>query len=79
MNDSQRLAFELEGYMISRDEWDLCGAPEEAVRIAREETAQGIPTAIAKHPSKGWFVIQTAGQGPYVVWDEGMVAEPGDC
>jgi len=45
-------------------------APIEAVKIFEKEKLLGIPTAISKHPKAGWFVIQTSGQGPYVIWKE---------
>ena len=43
-------------------------APQEAIDMFLEESLQRIPTALALHPEHGWFVIQTSGQGPYIIW-----------
>ncbi len=61
-------AFELEGYLVKEDQHQ--NAPAEAIKIYNEGVAEGVPTGIAKHPRFGWFVIQTSGQGPYVIWEE---------
>lgn len=42
--------------------------PKEAYELYQYEVAEGCPTAIAKHPIHGYFVIQTTGQGPYIIW-----------
>jgi len=70
MSEIHRLAAKLERNLIPSTEWETCGAPEEAVALALEETRQGVPTGIAKHPENGWFVIQSSGQGPYIIWPE---------
>jgi len=64
------LAFQLEKMMVKPKDWDICGAPAGAVELAKRESDTGAPTGIAKHPTLGWFVIQTTGQGPYIIWEE---------
>jgi hypothetical protein len=59
------LAFELEGFLTK----DFEGCPPEALAIYNEDI-DGAPIGIAKHPEKGWFVIGTSGQGPYIIWSE---------
>jgi hypothetical protein len=68
MNDInyQKLAFELENYLIVRKEWDTCGAPEAYIKEAIAGCEEGVPTGFGKHPKYGWFVIWTAGQGPRI-------------
>jgi len=61
-------ALQLEIYMIPTDEWDR--APKEARELAEKESASGASTGIAKHPEEGWFVLQTCGQGPIIIWSE---------
>jgi hypothetical protein len=73
----RRLAGELESIMVDPNTWDTCGAPIAAVALAEEETKHRVPTGIARHPEHGWFVIQTSGQGPYIIWQEGD--EPERC
>lgn len=58
----------LEKGFIPFERWDSCGAPPEALKIAREQTALGVPTSITFDPNLGWVVLQTSGQGPYVIW-----------
>ena len=60
----------LEKYLIHPDEWETCGAPSEALDLAKDESSQGVPTGLVKHPEHGWFVLQTSGQGPYIIWSE---------
>jgi len=47
---------------------DHKAAPPEAVQLFNEESKSGVPTAISHHPDEGWFVLQTSGQGPYIIW-----------
>lgn len=61
---------DLEKNLVPFEEWDSCGAPLEAVKIAREETHLGVPTGIALDPKQGWVVLQSSGQGPYLIWQE---------
>ena len=65
------LAFmsELEKHLIPTDQWDNPEVPEEARTLAKSEARTGVPTGIAKHPERGWLVLQTAGQGPCVIWE----------
>lgn len=63
-------ALDLEKDLIPFEKWDSCGAPSEAIRIAREESSQGVPTGIAFDPKRGWVVLQSSGQGPYLIWQE---------
>lgn len=59
---------ESECMVVDPSEWGEEYVPEEARKLALEETAQGIPTAIGFHPILGWVVFQTSGQGPYLIW-----------
>ncbi len=59
----------LEQHLVPSVEWYTCGAPKEALELAKEESMCA-PTGIAKHPEHGWFVIQSTGQGPYIIWQE---------
>jgi hypothetical protein len=61
---SQPTAEELEFLIVH----DYSDAPIEAVKVLEKEN--GIPTAIAHHAEYGWFVIQTSGQGPYIIWSQ---------
>ena len=63
----QQLAMDNEKYILPDDQ---CGeAPEEAKRIFAEDNEEGIPSAIGKSPTLGWFVMQS-GQGPMFAWIE---------
>lgn len=58
---------DLEVLLIPSDQWN--NAPKEAQKIAKEQTKEGIPTGISYDPSTGsYFVLQSSGQGPYVIW-----------
>jgi hypothetical protein len=61
-------AMELERKLIETSDWPC--APKAAYELALEESKQGVPTGIAYHPTEGWFVLQTSGQGPYIIWQE---------
>jgi hypothetical protein len=61
---SRPSAGELETFIVT----DHTGAPPEAVELFTSESSDGVPTAIVHHPEAGWFVIQTSGQGPYIIW-----------
>lgn len=56
--------FNLEDHLIDHDKWN------EAPDIARFQADEGVPTAIGKHPTLGWYVIESSGQGPYLIWSE---------
>ena len=62
--------FALERKIVPYEQWDICGAPKEAVRLAHEETDLHVPTGIVYDESLGWVVLQTSGQGPYIIWQE---------
>lgn len=65
------IVFEGERLMIEPSEWDTReDIPAEALRLAKKESATGVPTGITNHPKYGWMVLQTSGQGPYLVWSE---------
>ena len=65
------IIFEGERLMIDPAEWDTRDdIPAEALRLAKEESATGVPTGITNHPKYGWMVLQTSGQGPYLIWTE---------
>lgn len=61
-------ASNLESKLIPTNRWDE--APKSARLLAEEESAHGVPTGIAFDPEHGWFVIQSSGQGPYIIWSE---------
>ena len=60
-------AFAYEQYMIPPDDWDNCGAPDEALLILQEEK-DNMSVGLAKHPEYGWAVLGTQGQGPAILW-----------
>ena len=62
-------ALMLEKHIIKPHEWDVFKVPEELLRLAKEESDSGYPTAISHHPKHGWFGLG-CGQGPYVWWHE---------
>ena len=68
--DYAYLAWEASDHLIDPEAWDTCGAPAEALRVATEGATKNVPNAIAKHPTHGWFVLESNGSGPYVVWWE---------
>ena len=68
MIDPKYFAGILEGLLIPTLDWDNPEVPAAARDLAKAETAEGVPTGIAHCPEQGWFVIQTSGQGPYVIW-----------
>lgn len=57
----------LEKHLIAFDEWPK--APQEAQELAVKETALGVPTGISLHLGR-YYVIQSSGQGPYVIWEQ---------
>jgi hypothetical protein len=63
-------AAELEKRILKQDMWDTLQLPQEAIDLANRETAQGIPTAIAVDDDGRLYVIQSSGQGPYIIWEE---------
>jgi hypothetical protein len=71
--------FELEKLLLpSYAELDIMDIPEDAKRIFKEETAQRVPTGIGYQVDLGWFVLQSSGQGPYLIWQENKSAKLGD-
>lgn len=65
--DSPVPAMELEKYLIHPNKYGEHDIPEEMLELVNEEGGHGVPTGIAKHPEHGYFVLQTSGQGPYIV------------
>ncbi len=66
---NEELAFQLESQQ--RVVWE-CGqqyAPEAAVALATKESDAGVPTLFAYYEGL-WYLVQTSGQGPYVIWKE---------
>lgn len=72
MTEHDITAAELEAHIVRPDDARFGLAPEAARRLYAQEVAEGVPTAIAIHPraSFKWYVIQTSGQGPYIIWDD---------
>ncbi len=71
----QELAFELERHMVDYEK-GLKLLPEEVRKEVEEATADRIPTGVAVHPEHGLAVLQTAGQGPCIMWMENENALP---
>lgn len=66
---SKEFAFKLESkYMVTWEYGHMC-APKQAVTLAQKESDCGISTGFAYYEGK-WYLIQTSGQGPYVIWEE---------
>lgn len=63
-------ALNLEKFIIPHTELDRDHVPKKALWIFDEETKQRVPTAIGYHSDIGWFVIQSSGQGPYLIWQQ---------
>lgn len=62
----------LESHLIPKSQW--VSAPQDACRLALDETDLGVPTGIAQDPETGkWFVIQSSGQGPYIIWEQELL------
>jgi len=55
----------LEKQCIKPDKWNT--APKNIKEQADKLSAEGVPTAIGFNKELGWFIIQTAGQGPILV------------
>jgi hypothetical protein len=72
MRERDITAAELEAHIVVPEDTRFGLAPEAARRLYAQETAAGVPTAIAIHPraSYKWYVIQTSGQGPRIIWDD---------
>jgi hypothetical protein len=45
-------------------------APEKVYRMARKNSAEGMPTGIGIHPTFGWVILESSGQGSYLIWKE---------
>lgn len=60
----------LEKKLIPITQYRRCGIPEDVIKLVAQETAGGLPTGIGKDEKLGWFVLQTSGQGPYLIWSE---------
>lgn len=56
--------FEMEQYLLPPDKWN------ETVKKAYDSLKDGSPMGCGYNEDVGWFIIGTAGQGPYWVWDE---------
>lgn len=59
---------DFEPYIIE----ELNNIPLGALKAFIAGTDEGVSTAVAKHPILGYAVIQTAGQGPMIVWQPGQ-------
>ena len=70
MNELQRFAMMLEDFLIEPPKWPSSGASDAFLILAAVESNAGVPTGIAKHPEHGFFVLQTSGQGPYIIKSE---------
>lgn len=72
MRERDITALELEAHIVRPEDPRFALAPEAARRLYAQEVAEGVPTAIAVHPraSYKWYVIQSSGQGPYIIWDD---------
>jgi hypothetical protein len=51
---------------------ELNDIPLGALKAFIDGAEEGVSTAIAEHPTHGYAVIQTAGQGPIIVWQPGQ-------
>jgi hypothetical protein len=73
----EELAFDLEKHMMSWEDLETSGCPQDFIDEARSSSNEGIPTGFGKHPVHGWFVIWSAGQGPGIAkletWPKGVV------
>lgn len=54
-----------DGWQAAEAEW-----PEAARLAFRSIDKEGVPTAVLKTEELGWVVIQSSGQGPYLLWSE---------
>lgn len=66
-----QVLFEIEQNIIPREKyekWPKC-IPNYVKRMYNREVALGVPTALAKYKGK-YYLIQTSGQGPYIIWSE---------
>jgi hypothetical protein len=59
--------FLLEKHIIMPERYNE--APKKLVALAKKESNSGVPTGIAKYKNR-WYVIQSSGQGPYVIANE---------
>ena len=53
----------------SPENWKSCGCPIDARTLAEIEIADGVPTGIGKYKGT-WYIVQSSGQGSYVIWEE---------
>lgn len=44
--------------------------PFEALELFIKESKLGIPTAVGYDETLGYYVIQSSGQGPYIIWKQ---------
>ena len=49
---------------------ELQNIPKKALNLYNDESELGIPTGIGYDDEFGWFVLQTMGQGPQLLWCE---------
>lgn len=64
--------WELEKY-LSPDLWHKRSSlpfPELIHQQLEEDLRTGYPVAIGRHPEIGLFVIESGGQGPYLIYQE---------
>lgn len=61
---------ELEDYIFPDWMYKDLNLGEEVDQLLDEAEKEKVPTAIGFHDSIGWFVLQTAGQGPILAWQE---------
>jgi len=58
----------LEVDMLPQERWPE--APPHMQYLVERETRDGVPTGIGWNTSLGYFVIQSSGQGPYLIAQE---------
>lgn len=71
---NEELAFKLESEHMVSWERGCINAPLSAVMLAKKESDCGVSTGFAYYEGK-WYLIQTAGQGPFIVWEQECIIE----
>jgi hypothetical protein len=56
--------------VVPVDQWRTCGAPAHLVALAEAECAERVPTGLTYCEERGWCVVQTSGQGSYIIASE---------
>lgn len=59
----------LEKHLIPFKEWKE-KSPQHVYDMAMEEHEQGVPTGIGYIDDIGWYILQSSGQGPYLIYSE---------